>query len=164
MPPDSLSLDHVSELIRLALTPAFLIAAVSSMLGVLSSRLARVADNAAYLKLAISDGRYPTATERHVALRNIASRGWFLLAAMALSVVCALLVTFVIALLYVANRGIANLPGTIGLFFVLSIAALAAAMLCVLIEVGYASASARAAVHDLALDLEERTPRGAAAV
>jgi hypothetical protein len=73
--------------------------------------------------------------------------------------VCALLVTVVIALLYVANRGAADLSSTIGLLFVVSIGVLAIAMLCVLAEVGFASAAARRLVRDLEDELEE--PRDA---
>jgi hypothetical protein len=147
------SIDSVSELIRLALTPAFLIAAVSSMLGVLTSRLARVADQA--LSLNAERSNVFMRTQRSVAIRDIAARAWLLLAAMALCVVSALLVTVVIALLYWARRGIADFSGAIGPVFVLSIAMLAIAMLCLLAEVGLASAITGILTRDLRRELQE---------
>jgi uncharacterized membrane protein len=157
MSPESLSLQHVSELIRLALTPAFLIAAVSSLLGVLSARLSRVSDIAAVLRTSIENGLFKTRSERSAALRNVSARAWLLLVAMALSVVCALLITLVIALLYVVNRGAAGLSPAIGLIFVMAIAVFAIAMMCVLAELVFASAVARNLMRDLAHEPEEPT-------
>jgi len=117
------------------------------MLGVLTSRLARVADQA----LSLNAERYNVfmRTQRSVAIRYIEARAWVLLAAMALCVVCALLVTVVIALLYWGRRGIADPSGVVGLLFVLSVAVLAVAMLCLLAEVGLAGAITSVLTRDL---------------
>jgi hypothetical protein len=152
---DGLPLDRVSELIRLALTPVFLIAAVSSMLGVLTSRLARVADQA--LSLNAERSNVLMRAQRSVAIGNIEARAWLLLAAMALCVVCTLLVTVVISLLYWAHRGTTGLSRGIGLLFVLSIAVLALAMLCLLAEVGLSSVIARILLRDLRRELQGQT-------
>jgi hypothetical protein len=152
MPTDSPSIDNVSDLIRLALTPVFLIAGVSSMLGVLASRLARVADQGFSLEAQMTDDRVHASHQTSVRVRSIAARAWFLLVAMALCVVCALLVTVVIALLYFGRHGSADLSAYVGPLFIVSIAALALAMLCLLVEVGIASTAAR----NLAGDLKRR--------
>jgi hypothetical protein len=148
-------LERVAELIRLALTPVFLIAAVSSMLTLLTARLGRVADQA----LSLNDERSNVLmrTQRSVAIRYIEARAWLLLVAMALCVVCTLLVTVVISLLYWAQRGTTGLSQTIGLLFVLSIAVLALAMLCLLAEVVLSSAIARILLRDLKRELRQQS-------
>jgi hypothetical protein len=153
MSSNSMPLDNVSDLIRLALTPVFLIAAVSSMLGVLTARLARVTDQA--LSLNSERSNVFMRTQRSIAIRHIAARAWLLLAAMALCVVCALLVTVMIALLYWARRGIVDPSGAIGLLFVLSIAVLALSMLCLLAEVGLSGAITSVLTRDLRREHEQ---------
>src|SRR5580698_4175786 len=105
-------LERVAELIRLALTPVFLIAAVSSMLTLLTARLGRVADQA--LSLNEERSNVLMRTQRSVAIRFIEARAWLLLVAMALCVVCTLLVTMVISLLCWAQRGTTGFSQTRG--------------------------------------------------
>jgi hypothetical protein len=130
----------IAHLIQVALTPIFLISAIGVTLNVLTSRLARIVDRArAMEEVLLSSSHLAHGRDLHAVLRVLARRARYINSAITLITVSALLIALVVVMLFVNAFLRWNLSAFIACMFILSMLALAAALLWFLIEVRLAT-------------------------
>jgi hypothetical protein len=138
----------IAHLIQVALTPIFLISAIGVTLNVLTSRLARIVDRARAMESEVSSPNYrPVGRDLHAALGVLARRARYINAAITLITVSALFIALVVVMLFVNAFLRWDLAVFIALMFILSMLALAAALLAFLIEVRIATNSLRIGIE-----------------
>jgi hypothetical protein len=133
----------VGDVIRLAVAPVFLLAAVGTMLAVITSRLARVVERARVI-----EGRADTAppADRDALLQPLvalAARARLLNIAITLLTTCALLVSMVVITLFLGAFFDFPLTRIIALLFIAAMLSFVGALLCFLREVSIATAALR---------------------
>ena len=138
------SLLHVANLaqvIQLAVAPVFLLTGVGATLNVLASRIARIIDRARPMeeRLATVDG--DVARDLHERLRILSRRATLINRAIALCVLSGLLVSLVVAALFITSSLSIDLAAPIAVAFVVALLSLAASLLLFLREVFLATAS-----------------------
>jgi hypothetical protein len=141
-PTDSLS--HVASLaqvIQLAVAPVFLLAGVGTTLNVLASRIGRIIDRARLMEERLETASPELAEELHSRLRVLFKRANLINRAIALSVLCGLLVSLVVAALFVTSSLKLDLALPIAIAFIVALLSLAAALVYFLREVFIATAS-----------------------
>jgi CBS domain containing-hemolysin-like protein len=137
----------IAHLIQVALTPIFLISAIGVTLNVLTSRLARIVDRARAME---SEARQPDSRnprDLHAALRILERRAKYINAAITLITVSALFIALVVVMLFVNAFLRWDLSAFIASMFILSMLALAAALLSFLIEVRIATTTLRIGIE-----------------
>ena len=130
------SIEAVAGVIQLAVAPVFLLAGIAGLLGVLSTRLARIVDRARVIERRIpqakrDEQRTLLRREATVLWRRIALVNW----AIRLCVTGALAVCLVIVALFVGEFVVFNLATAIALLFVLAMALIVAGLVFLLSEV-----------------------------
>jgi hypothetical protein len=138
------SLSHVTSLaqvIQLAVAPVFLLAGVGATLNVLASRIGRIIDRARVMEEKLPNAAPEVAQDLHERLRVLSRRATLINRAIALCVLCGLLVSLVVAALFVSSSLKIDLANPIAVAFVVALLSLAAALLCFLREVFIATAS-----------------------
>jgi hypothetical protein len=139
------SLSHVASLaqvIQLAVAPVFLLAGVSATLNVLASRIGRIIDRARYMEERLPNALPEVARELHERLRVLSKRATLINRAIALCVLCGLLVSLVVATLFISSSSLRiDLAAPIAIAFVVALLSLAAALVYFLREVFIATAS-----------------------
>jgi len=137
----------VTRLVQLAIAPVFLLTAVGTIIGVLSSRLGRVVDRSRTLE----DRLRQLAPEGQKAVREelsvLARRVRLVYASMTLAVVCALFVGLLIAVAFVDAFVALDLSRFIGLLFIGAMLAFILALMVFLREIFLAVANARSLMH-----------------
>ena len=134
----------VAHLIQVALTPIFLLSAIGVTLNVLTSRLARIVDRARSMEDRlfrpdyVHDGR-----DLYGQLKILARRSRWINAAIILITLSALFIALVVVMLFVNAFLRWDLSAFIAGMFIMSMLALAAALLAFLIEVRIARATLR---------------------
>ncbi len=128
MNPDLTGIAHV---IQLAVAPVFLLAGIGGFLGVLTSRLARVVDRFR----ALQDAAGATDEAHAPELRTLLHRARWIHRAISLCTTSALLVSIVIAVLFIGSISAFATTGAISVLFVLAMLALILGLLCFLREV-----------------------------
>ncbi len=134
----------IAHLIQVALTPIFLISAIGVTLNVLTNRLARIVDRARAMEDRllrpdyVDDGR-----NLHRALEILAHRSRWINAAITLITLSALFIVLVVVMLFVNAFLRWDWSALIAGLFILSMVALAAALLAFLIEVRIATTTLR---------------------
>jgi hypothetical protein len=138
----------IAHLIQVALTPIFLISAIGVTLNVLTSRLARIVDRARAMEkeAAHADSRNKGG-DLHAALRVLERRANYINAAITLITVSALFIALVVVMLFVNAFLRWDLSAFIACMFILSMLALAAALLSFLIEVRIATKTLRIGIE-----------------
>jgi hypothetical protein len=153
----------IAHLIQVALTPIFLISAIGVTLNVLTSRLARIVDRArAMEKEALREQALREPGQREVAqrveqaspgrdihktLRVLERRARYINAAITLITISALFIALVVVMLFVNAFLRWDLSAFIACMFIMSMLALAAALLAFLIEVRIATNSLRIGIE-----------------
>ncbi len=150
----------IAHLIQVALTPIFLISAIGVTLNVLTSRLARIVDRARAMekdalrtdalrkdKDALRPDLVPPGRDLHAALRVLERRARYINAAITLITISALFIALVVVMLFVNAFLRWDLSAFIACMFILSMLALAAALLSFLIEVRIATNSLRIGIE-----------------
>jgi len=138
----------IAHLIQVALTPIFLISAIGVTLNVLTSRLARIVDRArAMEKEALTAESGSRSKDLHAALRVLERRASYINAAITLITVSALFIALVVVMLFVNAFLRWDLSAFIASMFILSMLALAAALLAFLIEVRIATNTLRIGIE-----------------
>lgn len=141
---------HESELvydigraIQLAVAPVFLLTGVAAFLNVLTNRLARIIDRARVLEdgLGVSSERERLDAERQ--LGALSRRARLINRAIALAVICALMICMLVALLFAGAFLDVDMRIAAGLAFVATMFALIGALLSFLREVFVATRSLR---------------------
>lgn len=138
------STSHVASLaqvIQLAVAPVFLLAGVGTTLNVLATRIGRIIDRARGIEERLPNVDAATAERLHDALRTLAKRATLINRAIALCVLCGLLVSLVVVGLFVSSSLRIDLALPIAVAFVIALLSLAAALIYFLREVFIATAA-----------------------
>jgi hypothetical protein len=110
-------------------------------LNVLASRIGRIIDRARAMEEKLPGAAPEAAQELHGRLRVLSRRATLINRAIGLCVLCGLLVSLVVAALFVSSSLRIDLATPIAVAFVVALLSLAAALLCFLREVFIATAS-----------------------
>lgn len=133
----------VTRLIQLAVAPVFLLTAVGTIIGVLSTRLGRVVDRSRTLEDRLRqlppEGQKAVREELNVLTRRVR----LVYASITLAVVCALFVGLLIAVAFVDAFVAIDLSQFIGLLFIGAMLSFILALMVFLREIFLAVASAR---------------------
>lgn len=133
----------VAHAISLSLAPVFLLNGLGVLLAMLTSRLARIVDRARGLEARLPHASPEETDEIHNFLKITSRRGRLVNRAITLGTMAALLVAFVVVLLFVAAFSTFPIGATIALVFIGAMLALVGALWCFLIEVRVATAALR---------------------
>jgi len=142
--------DHVTDiarLIQLAIAPVFLLTAVGTIIGVLSTRLGRAVDRSRTLEDRLR--QLAPEGQKHVReeLGVLSRRVRLVYGAIVLAVICALFVGLLIAVAFVDAFINIDLSKFIGLLFIGAMVAFIFALLVFLREIFLAVTSARSQMH-----------------
>ena len=132
----------IAHAIQLAVAPVFLLSGVGVLLGVLTSRLARIVDRARIAEAKLDDAA--TEGERRDLdgkLQVLARRARYINTAITLITITALLVSLVVALLFASTVVPINLAVYVAVLFVASMLTLVVGLLSFLLEVRISIAS-----------------------
>ena len=138
--------DHVTDvarLIQLAVAPVFLLTAVGTIIGVLSTRLGRAVDRSRLLEDRLRQLQPEGQKAAREELGILSRRVRLVYAAMVLSVICALFVGLLIAVAFVDAFINIDLAKFIGLLFIGAMIAFIFSLLIFLREIFLAVTSAR---------------------
>src|SRR5690606_10702380 len=136
--------DHavsVAQVIQLAVAPVFLLAGVGATLNVLATRIGRIIDRARAMEAELPKATPELAADLHSRLRVLSKRATLINRAIALCVLCGLLVSLVVAALFVSSAMQLELALPIAIVFVIALLSLAAALVYFLREVFIATAA-----------------------
>lgn len=140
----------VAHLIQVALTPIFLISAIGVTLNVLTSRLARIVDRARAMEdQLLSDPHSRDSARLHHLLRVSARRARWINASILLITLSALFIALVVVMLFLNAFLRWELSSFIAWMFILSMLALAGALVSFLIEVRIATATLRIGIEEV---------------
>jgi len=151
------SIEAVAQVIELAVAPVFLLAGIAGLLGVLSTRLARIIDRARVIERRIpqaknDEQRTLLRRETTVLWRRIALINW----AIRSCVTGALAVCLVIVALFVGEFVVFNIALAVAVLFVLAMTLIVIGLLFLLREVGLSAQQMRQgleiAIEDAATD------------
>ena len=138
----------IAHLIQIALTPIFLISAIGVTLNVLTSRLSRIVDRARAMEEVLRQSDHAhEGRDLHGALDVLARRARYINAAITLVTLSALFISLVVVMLFVNAFVRWELSVFIACMFILSMLALAAALLAFLIEVRIATNALRIGIE-----------------
>lgn len=117
----NMHISEVGQVIQLAIAPVFLLAAVGTMLVVLTNRLARITDRTRAIKLGIKNGQDDELADE---LGILTRRSYLINHALWLCTICGLLICIVIAALFLGATTALPLDECIAACFVIGMAAL----------------------------------------
>jgi hypothetical protein len=133
----------IAHAIQLSLAPVFLLNGIGVLLGMLTSRLARVVDRARGLEQRLQHANGEEARDILSALATIRRRARLMNSAITLSTAAALLVSIVVALLFTSAFVPVSLATPVSLLFILAMTSLVLGLLAFLVEIRIATASLR---------------------
>jgi hypothetical protein len=140
--PD-LSVTTVAEIVRLAVAPVFLLSGIGAFLNVCASRLSRIVDRSRDIEPLLLGSRGAEHDrwlgEMHVLDRRMSLVGW----AITLSVISAVLICLVVALLFAASFTRTHFGAAVALLFIASMITIATGFAIFLIETRLGSRSVR---------------------
>jgi hypothetical protein len=154
------SIEAVAGVIQLAVAPVFLLAGIAGLLGVLSTRLARIIDRARVIERRIpqsksDEQRALLRRETKVLWRRIALINW----AIRLCIAGALAVCLVIVALFVGELVDVNIGVAVAVLFVTAMVLIVAGLMYLLTEVGLSTRHMR---EGMEIALEEAAAGGSA--
>lgn len=138
------SSSHVASLaqvIQLAVAPVFLLAGVGATLNVLASRIGRIIDRARVMEEKLAQASSAEANDLQGRLKALSKRATLINRAIGLCVLSGLLVSLVVAALFVSSSLQVDLTGPIAIAFVIALLSLASALVYFLREVFIATNS-----------------------
>ncbi|MDR3683143.1 MAG: DUF2721 domain-containing protein [Geothrix sp.] len=135
MPVSDQTIYDISHVIQLSVAPVFLLTSIGTILGVMSTRLARIVDRARTL-----NDRLETATEDkrtliHAEMRTLSQRRHLVNLAITAGTTAALLVCVSIATVFLGALLKANVAMAVASLFILAMAAFVAALVSFLREI-----------------------------
>jgi hypothetical protein len=125
----------ISHVIQLSVAPVFLLTSIGTILGVLSTRLARIVDRARALKERLEDAPEARALLIHSEMRILAQRRHLVNLAITAGVTAALLVCVSIATVFLGAMMKASVALVVASLFILAMAAFVAALVAFLREI-----------------------------
>lgn len=129
--------------IQLAVAPVFLLTAISALLGVLATRLARIVDRARLIESRLDALEGRALDDAHDELLTLDRRNEIVNWSMALATGCAVLIAGVCAAVFVGELARIDLSIGIAITFIAGLAAYIASLLLFLREVHLASITVR---------------------
>jgi hypothetical protein len=138
------SLSHITSLaqvIQLAVAPVFLLTGVAGILNVLANRIGRIIDRARPMEERLATVDLETARDLHARLKVLSRRAAFINRAIGLCVLSGLLVSIVVAALFVSSSLQLDLAAPISVTFVVALFSLAVSLVYFLREVFLATTS-----------------------
>ncbi len=132
--------ENIGQVIQLSVAPVFLLAGVGQALNVLVGRLVRIVDRARLTEEQLLTAVDTHAKGLHQRLSVLAKRARLISRAIALTVLCAVLVPIVIVSLFISALLQINLEWPIAIVFIVALISLAAGLLYFLREVFVATA------------------------
>jgi hypothetical protein len=139
----------VAHAIQLSLAPVFLLNGIGVLLGMLTSRLARIVDRARVVEQRLQHANTEESREIHAALRVTRRRARLMNFSITLATAAALLVAVVVALLFASAFASFSLTLPVSVLFIVSMSSLVVALVSFLVEVRIATASLRIGGHNL---------------
>jgi len=133
----------IGQAIQLAVAPVFLLTGVGATLNVFASRIGRIIDRARVMEHELLGASPESAAELHARLGVLSKRAKLVNRAIGLSVTSGILVSFVVAALFVSAVVQVDLSLLIAIAFVLALLGLASAFIYFLREVFIATESLR---------------------
>jgi cobalamin biosynthesis protein CobD/CbiB len=127
--------ESLAETIRLAVTPVFLLAGISGLLGVITARLSRIVDRARLIKAREAVGSLALERELEGELATQRRRMGLASGAFACAATSFLLVAMVVMVLFLSTLASIDLTLVVALLFVLAMGSLMAAVSLLLREV-----------------------------
>lgn len=137
----TLHVASIAQAIQLAVAPVFLLTGVGATLNVLASRIGRIIDRARIMEDQLMRATPEAAAELHSRLRVLSKRATLVNRAIGLSVMSGILVSLVVAALFVTAALQLDLAAAIAVAFVLALLGLASALIYFLREVFIATDS-----------------------
>jgi hypothetical protein len=134
---------NVSQVIQLAVAPVFLLAGVGATLNVLATRIARIIDRARVVENKLPGATPEVAEDLQRVLQVLSKRGRIVNRAIGLTVLSGILVSLVVAALFVSAEFNMNLATPIAIAFVVALLSIATALIFFLREVVIATESLR---------------------
>ena len=136
----SAHIENIAQVIQLAVAPVFLLAGVGQTLNVLVGRLVRIVDRARLSEAQLASASDSDAAELHERLGVLAERARLISRAIALTVLCAVLVPIVIVSLFISALLRINLEWPIAIAFIIALISLAVGLVYFLREIFVATA------------------------
>jgi len=133
----------IGQAVQLAVAPVFLLTGVGATLNVFASRIGRIIDRARVMEDQLTRAASEDAEELHARLGVLSKRAKLVNRAIGLSVTSGILVSFVVAALFVSAVVKIDLSLAIAIAFVLALLGLASAFIYFLREVFIATESLR---------------------
>jgi type IV secretory pathway VirB6-like protein len=154
------SIEAVAQVIQLAVAPVFLLAGIAGLLGVLSTRLARIIDRARVIERRIPQAKSDEQSkvlrrETKVLWRRIALINW----AIRLCIAGALAVCLVIVALFLGEFVAVNIAVIVAVLFVSAMVLIVAGLMFLLTEVGLSTRHMREGMELALEDAAGNTPR-----
>lgn len=131
----------IAQVIQLAVAPVFLLAGIGATLNVLAARIGRIIDRARGMEEQLSGAAPEVAQDLQARLRVLSKRASLINRAIGLCVLCGLLVSLVVAALFISSSLKIDLATPIAVAFVVALLSLAAALVYFLREVFMATKS-----------------------
>ena len=125
----------ITHVIQLAIAPVFLLTAVGTIIGVMSNRLARAVDRIRLLEGRLREMNYDDAQEAHRDLSLLARRMRLIYISIGLAVICAILVSMLIAITFIDAFLAVNLSRIVGLLFIVAMFAFIGSLIIFLREI-----------------------------
>lgn len=125
----------ISHVIQLSVAPVFLLTSIGTILGVLSTRLARIVDRARALSDRLEDASEAKVAAIHAEMRTLAQRRRLVNLAVTCGTTAALLVCVSIATVFMGAVMKAGVATAVASLFILAMAAFVAALVFFLREV-----------------------------
>ncbi|MCX7892323.1 MAG: DUF2721 domain-containing protein [Burkholderiales bacterium] len=138
---------EIAQVIQLSVAPVFLLAGLGALINAMSTRLGRVIDRARLLEAELPAAEAARGAWLHRELATLSTRARLIGRAIALSVLCALLVTVLIALAFVDAFLATDLSVLLAVIFVAALVAFSGALVVFLREIFIATASLRIGPH-----------------
>ncbi|HTT08575.1 MAG TPA: DUF2721 domain-containing protein [Gammaproteobacteria bacterium] len=138
MQPDS-AVSTISHVIQLSVAPVFLLAGVAGMLNVVTNRLGRIVDRFRVLESTLPEADEDRKAQLHVELARLSQRARLVHWAIILCTLCALLISSVVAVLFLDSFLTVNISSIIAGLFIAAMLALIGGLLCFLREVAVAT-------------------------
>jgi hypothetical protein len=140
----STTFSNVTEVIRLAVAPVFLLSSVGTILGVLSTRLARITDRARTLAARLEEpAEAPHEREIRAELEGLVKRRRYVNLAISFGVATALLVCILISSAFVGTLLQVDVAVTLAVLFITAMLSFVIALLLFLREILISVASYR---------------------
>jgi len=136
----------IAQVIQLSIAPVFLMAGVSGLLAVLTSRLGRIIDRARLIEEQLEKAAAAEKAHKHERLLVFSQRARLVNYAITLCVACASMICLVIISLFGGAFFSVDLSGLIGALFIAAMISLFLALVCFLREILLATRNLRIGV------------------